>query len=48
MGNQGGSKQGVVRLKQWVQDQEIGSIEKGQEPLLFDTSVQGNLDLNYN
>jgi predicted dehydrogenase len=47
-GNQGGSKQGVVRLKQWVQDQEIESIEKGQEPLLFDTSVQGNLDLNYN
>ncbi len=30
MGNQGGSNQGVVRLKQWVQDQEIGRIEKVQ------------------
>ena len=28
MGNQGGSNQGVIRLKQWVQDQEIGRIEK--------------------
>ena len=23
-------------------------FKKGQEPLLFDTSVQGNLDLNHN
>ncbi len=23
-------------------------LKKGQEPLLFDTSVQGNLDLNHN
>jgi len=30
MGNQGGSNQGVIRLKQWVQDQEIGRIEKVQ------------------